>query len=110
MAGFFTDDFLPLARLRDDAGQVTHRARRHKQGGLTAERLGGAVLKFIERGILDENVVSDFRFRHGAAHLRRGFGYCIASEVDNSVGHNNSSVTPLATSHPLGASFRYLPS
>src|SRR5438046_193620 len=110
MPGFLADDFLSRPGLRQDAGQVAHRAGRNKETGFAAENSSGAFLKLVERGVFNEDVISDFGFSHRTAHFRRWFGYGIASEVDNSVGHNNSSVTPLASSHPLEVSLRNLPS
>src|SRR2546426_1039862 len=110
MTSFFSNDLLAGTRLRDDARQVSHRAGRHKERGFPPENVRGAVLEAIDCRIFEKDVVPNFRFGHRPSHFRRGFCYGVASEVDNSVGHSNSSVTPLASSQPAGVSFRTLPS
>src|SRR5436309_1542108 len=98
MSGFFADHYLTRTRVRDDAREISHRSGRNEQSGLATEHLRGALLQSIDRGVFDEDVVSDFRFGHRTPHFGGRPGYGVASEIDNSFGHSNSSVTPLARS------------
>src|SRR5881394_333518 len=91
--------------MRNDAGEIAHRAGGHEQSGFAAKDLSRTFLQSIGGGVFDKNVVSDFSFRHRSPHFRGRFGYGVASEVDNSVGHKSSPVTPVATSQPAGVSF-----
>src|SRR5262245_42947102 len=110
MSRFLAYHFLTGTGVSNDACQITHRAGRNEQPRFATENLSRTFLKAIDGRIFDEDIVTDFGFRHRTAHFRRWSGYGVASEVNNSVGHNNSSVTLLATSQPAGVSFRMVPS
>ena len=76
---FLTNDFLPGVRLGEDASEISHAARRNKEGGLAPENLGGTFLQAVHGRIFDENIVPDFRFRHGSTHFRGRFCDSVAS-------------------------------
>ena len=52
-----------------------------KSAGFAAEDFGGALLQAIHRGIFAVDVVADFGFGHGAAHLGRRARDGVAAEV-----------------------------
>src|SRR5262245_13074233 len=108
MARFLADDLLAWTCVRENAGQVAHCSRRNEQCRFAIKHFCRTLLKSIDCRIFDEDVVSDLGFRHGSPHFRRWLSYCVASEVDNRFGHSNSSVMPLASSHPAGVSLRFL--
>src|SRR5262245_47907385 len=106
MSSFFADHLLTRTSLRKNACQVSHCAGRYKECSLASKNLRCTILQAVYGGIFDEHVIADFRFGHRTPHFRRRPGDGIASQVDNRLGHSNSSVTPLASSHPPGVSLK----
>src|SRR5262245_18503394 len=110
MTRFLADDLLAGARLCQNAGQVAHRSRWNKQCRFATKDFCCTLLKAINGRVFNEDVIADLGVRHRSPHFRRWLSYGVASEVDNRFGHSNSSVMPLASSHPAGVSLRCLPS
>src|SRR5690242_5346644 len=72
-----------MLREKLDRDGVPHGAGGDEERGLHAGDFGGALLQAVHGGVLTVNVVADFSFGHGAAHLGCGSGDCIAAEIDH---------------------------
>jgi hypothetical protein len=75
----FADDFLSGARVREQADEVAHAARRDEESRLAAEDLRGARLQAVHRRVFHEHVVADVGLGHRTAHLRGRLGDGVAS-------------------------------
>ena len=86
VATLFADDLLPVMRVYLDGNGVAHGSGRNKDGRLTAKNLRRAFFQSIDGWIFAINVVAHFGFGHGTAHLRRGFGNRVTTEVERGFG------------------------
>ena len=77
------EDFVARPCVSHHGQQVGHRAARDEEGGFLAEELRRPAFQRDDRGVIAENVVTDFRLRHGLAHGRRRPGDGVAPEVDD---------------------------
>ena len=87
------DHFVAGIRERGHAEEIPHRARRHEEGRFLAQQSRHTPLECNNGGVVAEDVVADFRFRHGPAHGRSRSRHGVAAQVDESArfGHGRCS-------------------
>ena len=76
------DDLAAAAAVRQQRGEVAHRAARDEDRGLLARHPGGQRLQPVHGRIVAEHIVTHLRRRHGLAHGRSRDGHGVASQVD----------------------------
>ena len=86
VAARLADHLLPVMGVQLDRDLVAHGSAGHKQRRFTAEDLRRALLQTVDGRVLAVNVVADFGFKHGAAHLGRRLGEGVAAQFNDFAG------------------------
>ena len=82
VSALFADDLLAMMGVQLDRNLVAHGSAGNKQRRLAAEDLGRDRFQAIDGRVVTVHIVTNFGLKHGAAHLRRGLGNRVATQVD----------------------------